>query len=119
MARQYAEPAFHVVVAIATGFLATSLLLGLFLRPAAAMAVGGTLVAAAAVALAPPGGRTLAGAVGLAGLLLGGGGVPIVVARAVRPGSVPVVAIAITGLVLLATFATVHLTAFGSRGAPA
>lgn len=119
MVRQYAEPAFHVVVAVATGFLATSLLLGLFLRPAAAVAVGGTLVAVGAVRLAPPGRRALAGAIGLAGLLLGGGAVPVVVARVVRPGTVPVAAVAITGLVLLATSATVHLTAFGSRGTPA
>jgi hypothetical protein len=119
MVHRYAEPAFDLLVALATGLAAVSYLLGLFLPPRPALLVGGLLVGVGTVRLVPHGARLLAGTVGLAAVLVGGGLVPIVLVRATRPGLVPELVALTVGVVLLATFAVLHLTTFRPASRPA
>lgn len=109
---RYAEPAFDLLVTLATGLVTVSFLLGLFLEPRPALLLGGLVVAAGTVLLVPSGARLPAGALGLGTVLVGGGGVPVVVARAARPGLVPELVTIAVAVVLLGTFTVLHLTTF-------
>lgn len=115
MDTRFAELAFGVVLATAIGVPLVATVLGLFLRPLQSLLVAGALVVAAAAALRDGVDGLVTAVLGVVAVLLGGGGVPVVATRMLRPGAVPEVVALLAGLVFLVTMLALHATAFDDR----
>ena len=105
------------LVLLTVGLAQSSFLLGIGVEPHLTLVVGTVLIVSGVVTLVPPRNRVPAAITGLVGMVLAGAVVPIFAARAVRPGTTLWAALLLAGVVLLLTFAVLHVTISGSRAA--
>ena len=112
MDTRHAEAVFAALLAVAIAVPVVASVLGLFVRPSLSLLGGSALVATAAAALRDGVDRLPAIVLGLVGVLLGGGVVPVVATRAVPPGAVPEAVAGLVVVVFLAVLLGLHVTAF-------
>lgn len=109
------ELLFDGLVLLAVGLAQSSVLLGIGVDPYPTLVVGTVLVVSGVATIVPPRTRVPAAVTGLVGMVLAGAVVPIFAARAVRPGTTIPASLLLAGIVLLVTFAILHVTAFRPR----
>ena len=117
MNRPTRELLFDGLVLLAVGLAQSSFLLGIGVEPYLTLVIGSVLVVSGVVTIVPPRTRVPAAITGLTGMVLAGAVVPIFAVRAVRPGTTLWAALLLAGVVLLLTFAVLHVTISGSRAA--
>lgn len=117
MHEKYAEPAFDVLIALATAIAFTAYMLGLLLDPTPAVIIGLALVILGATVLIPREGRMMAGIIGLIAVVVGGAVVPRFMVNFTGIADELPLTVAISGLILLLTFATLRITTFSQRTA--
>ena len=113
MAKRFAEPAFDVLICFAIALAFMNNMLGLFVDPSAATIISLVLVIVATV-LIPREKRIMAGIIGSIAVVVGG----VVIPRFVVFTGVAeefVLTIALSGLVLLLSFAALQITIFRQR----
>lgn len=115
MARPEQELLFNLFILLATGAAQTSYMLGIGIEPLPTLGIGTVLIGIGVATSVPSRTRVPAAVTGLSGMVLAGGVVPRYAARAVRPADTLWVSLLLAGVILLLTFAILHLTAFGPR----
>ena len=115
MDRPTRELLFDGLVLLAVGLAQATFLLGIGGGPYPTLVIGIVLILSGVATIVPPRTRVPAAITGLVGMVLAGAVVPVFAARAVRPGTTIWVALLLAGVVLLLTFAVLHITIFGPR----
>ena len=113
MGKRFAEPGFDVLISFATALAFMNNMLGLFVDPSAAVIISLVLVIGATV-LIPREKRIMAGIIGSISVVVGG----VVIPRFLVFTGVAdefVLLIALSGLVLLLSFAALRITIFRQR----
>lgn len=117
MNRTYAEPAFDVLIAIATAFALSTYLLGLFIDPTPAIFISMGVIILGTFLFAPPHQRVIAGSSGLFAVILAGVAIPrYVVTLTGIPDELPLT-LALSVVVLVLTFVALRITTFHQRNA--
>lgn len=115
MYERYAEPIFDVLIALATAIAFTAYMLGVFLDPTPAVLIGLVLVILGATVLIPRERRMMAGLIGAIAVVVGGVVVPRLIVNFTGIADELPLTIALSGVVLLLSFATLRVTTFSQR----
>lgn len=112
---KYAEPAFDVLIALATAIAFTAYMLGILLDPTPAVIIALALVVLGATVLIPRERRMLAGIIGAIAVIVGGAVVPRLIVNFTAIADEFPLIVALSGLVLLLSFAILRVTTFRQR----
>ena len=115
MYEKYAEPAFDVLIVFATAIAFTAYMLGILLDPTPAVIIGLALVVLGATVLIPRERRMMAGLIGGIAVVVGGVAVPRFFVDFTGFANELSLSVALSGLVLLLSFATLRITTFSQR----
>lgn len=115
MYRRYAEPAFDVLVSLATALAFVAYMLGVVIDPTLAVIIGLVLVILGATVLVARESWLMAGIIGSVSVVVGGAVVPQAVVDFTGIDNELPLTIALSGFVLLLSFATLRVTTFSRR----
>jgi len=111
MVKRFAEPAFDVLISLATALAFITYMLGLFIDPTAAVIISLVLVILGTTVLIPREKRIMAGIIGSIAVVVGGLVIPrFLVFKGVADEFVLI--IALSGFVLLLSFCALRITIF-------
>lgn len=115
MREKYAEPAFDVLIAVATGIAGTAYMLGILLDPTPAVILGIALVVLGATVLLPRERRVIAGLIGGITVVLAGVAVPRLIVEFTEIPDELTFTVALSGLVLLLSSTTLRIVTFSRK----